>query len=148
MPMRDTPLTQAVTIRVNVQLFASLLTRILLTKILLVCCRFYQSKKKHVITTQTEHKCVLDSCRQLEAEGIEVIAILKKIIKICFIYIFPFEIGVEGGPYILSSKLFMANVSYLSSLPSFFGHSLESSVVDPDPNWIRIQELPGSDPHI
>lgn len=34
--------------------------------------RFYQSKKKHVITTQTEHKCVLDSCRQLEAEGIEV----------------------------------------------------------------------------
>jgi len=34
--------------------------------------RFYKSKKKHVITTQTEHKCVLDSCRQLEAEGIEV----------------------------------------------------------------------------
>ena len=35
-------------------------------------CRFYKGKKKHVITTQTEHKCVLDSCRQLEAEGIEV----------------------------------------------------------------------------
>jgi len=34
--------------------------------------RFYKGKKKHVITTQTEHKCVLDSCRQLEAEGIEV----------------------------------------------------------------------------
>jgi len=34
--------------------------------------RFYKSKKKHVITTQTEHKCVLDSCRQLEAEGVEV----------------------------------------------------------------------------
>ena len=31
--------------------------------------RFYKAKKKHVITTQTEHKCVLDSCRQLEAEG-------------------------------------------------------------------------------
>ncbi|XP_041638809.1 cysteine desulfurase, mitochondrial [Cheilinus undulatus] len=34
--------------------------------------RFYQSKKRHVITTQTEHKCVLDSCRVLEAEGFNV----------------------------------------------------------------------------
>jgi len=34
--------------------------------------RFYKSKKNHVITTQTEHKCVLDSCRQLESEGFEV----------------------------------------------------------------------------
>ncbi|XP_041836464.1 cysteine desulfurase, mitochondrial [Melanotaenia boesemani] len=34
--------------------------------------RFYQAKKRHVITTQTEHKCVLDSCRILEAEGFKV----------------------------------------------------------------------------
>lgn len=34
--------------------------------------RFYQAKKRHVITTQTEHKCVLDSCRILEAEGFHV----------------------------------------------------------------------------
>ena len=34
--------------------------------------RFYGDRKRHVITTQTEHKCVLDSCRQLEAEGFEV----------------------------------------------------------------------------
>jgi len=34
--------------------------------------RFYGTKKKHVITTQTEHKCVLDSCRALEGEGFNV----------------------------------------------------------------------------
>jgi cysteine desulfurase len=33
---------------------------------------FYKDKKKHVITTQTEHKCVLDSCRHLQQEGFEV----------------------------------------------------------------------------
>uniref|UniRef100_A0A3B1J2L1 Cysteine desulfurase n=1 Tax=Astyanax mexicanus TaxID=7994 RepID=A0A3B1J2L1_ASTMX len=34
--------------------------------------RFYKARKKHVITTQTEHKCVLDSCRVLESEGFDV----------------------------------------------------------------------------
>ena len=34
--------------------------------------RFYGKRKRHVITTQTEHKCVLDSCRVLEQEGLEV----------------------------------------------------------------------------
>nr|XP_018909790.1 PREDICTED: cysteine desulfurase, mitochondrial [Bemisia tabaci] len=34
--------------------------------------RFYASKKKHIITTQTEHKCVLDSCRVLEGEGFSI----------------------------------------------------------------------------
>jgi cysteine desulfurase len=34
--------------------------------------RFYRPKKSHVITLVTEHKCVLDSCRQLEQEGMTV----------------------------------------------------------------------------
>ncbi|RKP34275.1 pyridoxal phosphate-dependent transferase, partial [Dimargaris cristalligena] len=34
--------------------------------------RFYRNKKNHIITTQTEHKCVLDSCRVLQDEGFEV----------------------------------------------------------------------------
>ncbi|KAG8526660.1 uncharacterized protein KY384_008089 [Bacidia gigantensis] len=36
--------------------------------------RFFgrSGKKKHIITTQTEHKCVLDSARHLQDEGFEV----------------------------------------------------------------------------
>jgi cysteine desulfurase len=34
---------------------------------------FYRSKKNHVITLTTEHKCVLDSCRSLENEGFQVL---------------------------------------------------------------------------
>ncbi|MDE3016170.1 MAG: IscS subfamily cysteine desulfurase [Pseudomonadota bacterium] len=33
---------------------------------------FYKDKKNHIITPQTEHKCVLDSCRHLEQEGFDV----------------------------------------------------------------------------
>lgn len=34
--------------------------------------RFWKTQKRHVITCQTEHKCVLDSCRHLQEEGFDV----------------------------------------------------------------------------
>jgi len=34
--------------------------------------RFYQPQKNHVVTTVTEHKCVLDSCRWLQQQGFKV----------------------------------------------------------------------------
>lgn len=33
---------------------------------------FYRSRGRHIVTSKTEHKAVLDSCRQLEREGYEV----------------------------------------------------------------------------
>jgi cysteine desulfurase len=34
--------------------------------------RFYKDKRNHIITTRTEHKCVLDSCRYLSERGFDV----------------------------------------------------------------------------
>lgn len=34
--------------------------------------KFYGSKKKHIVTIVTEHKCILDTCRHLEQDGFKV----------------------------------------------------------------------------
>lgn len=33
---------------------------------------FYGDKKRHIITTTIDHKCVLDTCRKLEDDGFEI----------------------------------------------------------------------------
>lgn len=34
--------------------------------------RFYKNRKKHIITTEIEHKCVIEACRSLTNEGYEI----------------------------------------------------------------------------
>jgi cysteine desulfurase len=36
------------------------------------CAHFYQKNKNHIITLATEHKCVLDACRQLKTQGFDI----------------------------------------------------------------------------
>src|SRR5258708_5797644 len=33
---------------------------------------FYKDRRNHIVTTVTEHKCVLDTCRHLEQQGFDV----------------------------------------------------------------------------
>ena len=34
--------------------------------------RFYRDRRRHVVTVQTEHKCVIETCRDLERDGFDV----------------------------------------------------------------------------
>jgi len=75
---------------------------------------FYGKNKKHVITTQTEHKCVLDSCRVLETEGYKVT-----------------YLGVNTDGLIDLDQLKSAIIPNETSLVSIMGVNNEIGVVQP-----------------
>merc|ERR1719412_795685 len=69
--------------------------------------RFYKSKKNHIITTQTEHKCVLDSCRVLEAEGFDVTYLPVQ--ENGRINLEEFKAAIRPGKTVLASVMFVNN---------------------------------------
>ena len=69
--------------------------------------RFYKSKKNHIITTQTEHKCVLDSCRVLEAEGFDVTYLPVQ--ENGRINLEKFKAAIRPGKTVLASIMFVNN---------------------------------------
>lgn len=69
--------------------------------------RFYKSKKNHIITTQTEHKCVLDSCRILEAEGFDVTYLPVQ--ENGRINLEEFKNAIRPGKTVLASVMFVNN---------------------------------------
>lgn len=75
--------------------------------------RFYKDKKKHIITTQTEHKCVLDSCRQLEKEGFSVTYL---------------PVGTNG---LIDLELLKNSITKDTSLVSIMGIQNEIGVIQP-----------------
>lgn len=76
-------------------------------------CRFYKTNKNHIITTQTEHKCVLDSSRALEAEGFRVTYL---------------PVGTNG---IIDLKLLEKEITPETSLVSIMTVNNEIGVVQP-----------------
>jgi len=75
--------------------------------------KFYKSKKNHIITTQTEHKCVLDSCRSLEQEGFKVTYL---------------PVGSNG---IIDLNVLKSAITPATSLVSIMGVNNEIGVIQP-----------------
>jgi cysteine desulfurase len=74
---------------------------------------FYKDKKNHIITVQTEHKCVLDACRFLEREGFEVTYL---------------PVGVNG---IIDFELLRNSIKENTLMVSVMGINNEIGVIQP-----------------
>mmetsp|Transcript_26369 Transcript_26369/g.44529 ORF Transcript_26369/g.44529 Transcript_26369/m.44529 type:complete len:488 (+) Transcript_26369:93-1556(+) len=67
----------------------------------------FAKNKNHIITTQTEHKCVLDSCRALESEGYEVTYL--RVQQNGLIDMDEFKAAIRPGQTILASVMGVNN---------------------------------------
>jgi len=80
--------------------------------------RFYKAKKKHIITTVLEHKCVLDSCRKMEDEGFSVTYLPVKQNGLLDLHLFEEELKKNKDNTILVSVMFVNNeIGVLQPIP-------------------------------
>ncbi len=72
--------------------------------------QFYKDKKKHIITTQIDHKCVLDTCRHLEDSGTGYsITYLPVEFQTGLVNLEEFRKAIRPGETLMASIIFVNN---------------------------------------
>jgi cysteine desulfurase len=88
---------------------------------------FYKTKGKHIITVKTEHKAVLDTCRELERQGFEVTYLDVKADGLLDLDVFKAAIREDT---ILASVMFVNNeIGVIQDIAALGAVCREKSVV-------------------